>query len=31
MLKKVMDKNIKLYYVIVILSVLKKNDVDSNP
>ena len=23
-----MDKNIKLYYVIVILSVLKKNDVD---
>ena len=31
MLKKVMDKNIKLYYVIVILSVLKKNDVDFNP
>ena len=30
MLKKVMDKNIKLYYVIVILSVLKKN-VDFNP
>ena len=28
MLKKVMDKNIKLYYVIVLLSVLKKNDVD---
>ena len=28
MLKKVMDKNIKLYYVIVMLSVLKKNDVD---
>ena len=31
MLEKVMDKNIKLYYVIVILSVLKKNDVDFNP
>ena len=32
MLKKVMDKNIKLYYVIVnILYVLKKNDVDFNP
>ena len=28
MLKKVMDKNIKLYYVIVMLSVLKKNDVN---
>ena len=28
MLKKAMDKNIKLYYVIVMLSVLKKNDVD---
>ena len=31
MLKKVMDKNIKLYYVIVILYVLKKNVVDFNP
>ena len=28
MLKKAMDKNIKLYYVIVMLSVLKKNDFD---
>ena len=28
MLKKAMDKNIKLYYVIVMLSVLKKNHFD---